>query len=61
MSKQKLDKRLHFVAMAMRVHKIDAKLANAIYIDRNLQRLPLDYGLLALGKELEIRREREAA
>ena len=61
MSKKSFDKRLHVVAMAMRVHKIDARLANAMYIDRKLDRLPVDYALLALGKELEIFRSKEEA
>ena len=61
MSKQSFDKRLHFISMAMRVHKIEPNIANEIYIERNLKRLPLDYAMLALGKDLEIRKQRAEA
>lgn len=60
MSKKSFDQRIHFISMAMRVHKIDPNLANEIYIDRKLSRLPIDYALLALGKELQIRNERRS-
>lgn len=61
MSQNSFDKRIHFISMAYRVYKAEPDLANEIYISRKLDRLPLDYALLALSKELQIRAERAEA